>query len=71
MVAIWGKYRRQLYEIFDKIKYNQRNITETAFSLSKGSLERYFGQKKFHNQVKEIKLKLIVCNMNKKISEII
>jgi hypothetical protein len=41
---ILGKYRRQLPLIFDKIKYNQRNITEIASSVVKRSLEKYFGQ---------------------------
>lgn len=31
--------------IFDKIKYNQRNTAEIMSLLSKGSLEKYLGQK--------------------------
>ncbi len=42
---ILGKYRRQLPLIFDKIKYDQRSIAETTFSVVKRSLEKYFGQK--------------------------
>ena len=30
---IKGKYRKQLNLSFNKIKYNQRNIAETMFSL--------------------------------------
>jgi hypothetical protein len=41
---ILGKYRRQLPLIFDKIKYNQRNIAEIMSSVVKRSLEKYFGQ---------------------------
>ena len=41
---IWGKYRRQIRLIFDKIKYNQRNMAETMSLLSKGSLEKYLEQ---------------------------
>ena len=32
---IIGKYRKQLNLVFDKIKYNQRNIVETLFSVAK------------------------------------
>jgi hypothetical protein len=38
---IKGKYRKQLSLTFDKIKYNKRNIAETTFSVSKGSVEKY------------------------------
>jgi len=34
-VKIKGKYRKQLYLTFDKIKYNKRNIVEATFSVVK------------------------------------
>jgi transposase len=37
---IKGKYRRQLFLTFDKIRYNKRNIAETTFSVVK----RKFGE---------------------------
>lgn len=37
---IKGKYRKQLYLTFDKIKYNKRNLAETTFSVVK----RKFGE---------------------------
>jgi len=68
---ISGKYRKQLNLVFDKIKYNQRNIVETIFSVVKRKLGEALRARKFHYQVKEIKIKLIVYNINKKVIEII
>jgi hypothetical protein len=39
----FGKIRRQLHLIFDKIKYNQRNVAETTSFVVKSYLEKYFG----------------------------
>ena len=39
----FGKIRRQLHLIFDKIKYNQRNVAETTPSVVKSYLEKYSG----------------------------
>lgn len=65
------KYRKQLRLSFDKIKYNQRNIVETTFSVVKRKFGETLRARKFRNQVKEIKLKLIVYNIDKKVIEII
>ena len=63
---IGGKYRQQLNLVFDNIKYNQRNIAETIFSAVKRKLGETLRARKFRNQVKEIKIKLIAYNINKK-----
>jgi Transposase DDE domain len=68
---IRGKYRKQLNLVFDRIKYNQRNIVETIFSLIKRKLGETLRAKKFRYQAKEIKIKLIVYNINRKVIEII
>jgi len=68
---IKGKYRKQLHLSFDKIKYNQRNIAETTFSVVKRKFGETLRARKFRNQAKEIKIKLIVYNIDKKIVEII
>jgi Transposase DDE domain. len=68
---IKGKYRKQLNLSFDKIKYNKRNIAETTFSVVKRKFGEVLKARKFFNQVKEIKIKLIVYNINKKVVEII
>jgi transposase len=68
---IKGKYRKQLHLTFDKIKYNKRNIAETTFSVVKRKFGEVLRARKFFNQVKEIKIKLIVYNINKKVVQII
>lgn len=68
---IKGKYRKQLYLSFDKIRYNRRNIAETTFPVVKRKFGEVLRARKFYNQVKEIKIKLIVYNINKKVLEII
>ena len=68
---IRGKYRKQLHMAFDKIKYNQRNIAETTFSVVKRKFGETLRARKFRNQIKEIKMKLIVYNIDKKIIEVI
>jgi transposase len=60
-----------LHLVFDKIKYNQRNISETTFSIVKRKFGEKIRARKFRNQGKEIKFKLIVYNINKKVVEII
>ncbi len=52
--------------VFDRIKYNQRNIVETIFSVVKRKLGETLRAKKFRYQVKEIKIKLIIYNIDKK-----
>lgn len=68
---IKGKYRKQLNSNFDKPKYNKRNIAETTFSVVKRKFGETLRSRKYYNQVKEIKIKLIIYNINKKIIEII
>jgi transposase len=49
---IIGKYRKQLYLTFDKIKYNKRNISKTTFSVIKRRFGEVIKARKFYNQVK-------------------
>ena len=67
---IKGKYRKQLYLSFDKTKYNKQNVAETMFSVVKRKFGEILRARKFRNQVKEIevkeiKVKLIVYNIDK------
>ncbi|NLN44074.1 MAG: transposase, partial [Methanosarcina sp.] len=66
-----GKYRKQLHIEFDKITYNRRNIVEAIISVVKRKFGETLRARKLRNQVKEIKIKLIVYNINKKVIEII
>ena len=68
---IKGKYRKQLNLSFDKITYNKWNIAETTFSVVKRKLGEVLRARKFFNQVKEIKIRLMVYNINKKVVKII
>ncbi|NLN44926.1 MAG: transposase, partial [Methanosarcina sp.] len=63
---IKGNYRKLLYSTFDEIRYNKRNIIETTFSVVKRKFREVLRARKFYNQVKEVKAKLIVYNINKK-----
>jgi hypothetical protein len=60
-----------LHLSFDKTKYNKRNIAKTTFSVVKRKFGEVLRARKFYNQVKEIKIKLRVYNINKKVVEII
>jgi len=56
-----------LYKNFDKKIFNRRSIVETVFSVIKRKFGETVKARKFYNQVKEIKVKLLVYNINKKI----
>jgi hypothetical protein len=60
---IRGKYRKQLHQSFDKIKSNQRNIAKATFSVIKRKFGETLRTIKFRNRIKEIKVKLIVYNI--------
>jgi hypothetical protein len=64
---IIGEYRQQLHKNFDKKVYNRRSIVETVFSVIKRKFGERVKVRKFYNRVKEIKVKLLVYNINKKI----
>jgi transposase len=68
---IKGKYRRELNNNFDKPKYNKRNIAETTFSVVKRKFGETLRSRNYYNQVKEIKIKLIVYNIDKKVIRLI
>jgi len=65
---ISGYYRRRIAQAFDEEKYHQRNKVETVFSI----LKRKFGQalkaRIYPIQVREIKIKVILCNLSGMIS---
>lgn len=47
--------------------YNRRSIFETVFSVIKRKFGEIVKARKFYNQLKEIKVKMIACNINKNI----
>ena len=60
-----GFYRRAISREFDFTVYHRRNLVETAFSVLKRKFGECLKSRKFRNQVKEIKLKLILNNLMK------
>ena len=59
-----GKYRMEMFRDFDKEKYGQRNMVETVFSMIKRRYGDTVRSRKYYNQTKEIKIRMILHNMN-------
>jgi transposase len=62
---IKGHYRRKMIFEFDEELYHKRNLVETAFSVLKRKYGEEIKSRKYWNQVKEIKIKLIVHNLGR------
>lgn len=62
---IFGVYRRELARSFDQIRYHQRNKIETVFSILKRKFGEALKARKFQEQIKELKIKLILYNLSK------
>jgi hypothetical protein len=62
---IKGKYRRKMVWEFDEELYHNRNLVETMFSVLKRKYGEEVRAKKYWNQVKEIKFKLLVHNLDR------
>ena len=62
---VGGTYRQKMAYEFDVVRYGQRQLVETMFSV----LKRRFGgdlkARVFANQMKEISGKMIVCNLHR------
>lgn len=63
--TVKGHYRRKMIFEFDEELYHRRNQVETAFSVLKKKYGEEIKSRKYWNQVKEIKIKLIVYNLGK------
>jgi transposase len=68
---IFGVYRRELTRSFDQSLYHQRNKVETVFSVLKRKFGEALKARKFQEQVKELKIKLILYNISKLILAIL
>jgi len=62
---ISGHYRRELAHSFDVHLYHRRNLVETVFSVLKRRFGECLKSRKYRNQVKEIKIKLILHNISR------
>jgi hypothetical protein len=62
-----GKYRKEMYMDFSEVIYFERNLVETVISV----IKRLFGEeakaRKYRNQVKDVKTKLILYNIHRSI----
>jgi transposase len=62
---IKGKYRRKMESEFDEELYHNRNLVETMFSVLKRKYGEELRAKRYRNQSKEVKLKLLVHNLDR------
>ena len=60
-----GYYRRRLAQSFDEEQYHQRSKVETVFSVLKRKFGESLKARKYHLQVKEIKIKMILYNISR------
>ena len=58
-----GKYRMEMIENFNQEKYGQRNKVETVFSVIKRRYGENVKSRKYYNQIKEIKIRMLIHNM--------
>ncbi len=58
-----GKYREEMIENFNQEKYGQRNMEETVFSVIKRKYNENVRSRKYFNQIKEIKIRMLIYNM--------
>ncbi|WP_421907959.1 IS5 family transposase [Methanolacinia petrolearia] len=58
-----GKYRKEMIENFNQEKYGQRNMVETVFSVIKRKYNENVRSRKYFNQIKKIKIRMLIHNM--------
>jgi len=68
---IKGSYRRKMVWEFDKKLYHNRNLVETMFSVLKRKYGEEIRAKRYWNQLKEVKFKLLVHNLDRSIKVMI
>jgi hypothetical protein len=62
---IKGKYRRKMVREFNRELYHNRNLVETMFSVLKRKYNEEIRAKRYWNQLKEVKFKLLVHNLDR------
>ncbi len=68
---IKGKFRRKMAWEFDRELYHNRNLVETMFSVLKRKYGENVKAKKYWNQLKEVKFKILVHNLDRYVKVII
>ena len=62
---IWGKYRKEMIDNFDTIRYRKRVLVETKFSVLKRRFGADLKSRLFQIQKKEIYCKIILANLDR------
>jgi transposase len=62
---IWGKYRKEMTDNFDFIRYRKRVLVETRFSVLKRRFGADLKSRSFRVQKKEISCKIILANLDR------
>jgi HAD superfamily hydrolase (TIGR01509 family) len=68
---IKGKFRRKMIREFDRELYHNRNLVETMFSVLKRKYGEEIKATKHCNQVKEVKIKVLIHNIDRHVKAII
>jgi hypothetical protein len=68
---IKGKYRRKMEREFNRKLYHNRNLVETMFSVLKRKYSEEIRAKEYWNQLKEVKFKLLVHNLDRYVKVIL
>nr|WP_321498246.1 IS5 family transposase [uncultured Methanolobus sp.] len=68
---IKGKYRRKMEREFNRELYHNRNLVETMFSVLKRKYGEEIRAKRYWNQLKEVKFKLLVHNLDRYVKAIL
>ena len=61
---VWGKYRKEMTDHFDVIRYRKRFLVETKFSVLKRRFGADLKSRIFQIQKKEISCKIILANLD-------
>jgi hypothetical protein len=62
---IWGKYRKEMTDNFDFLRYRKRVLVETKFSVLKRRFGADLKSRSFQIQKKEISCKIILANLDR------
>jgi hypothetical protein len=62
---VWGKYRKEMTDNFDFIRYRKRFLVETKFSVLKRRFGADLKSRLFQIQKKEISCKIILANLDR------
>jgi hypothetical protein len=68
---IKGLYRRKMVREFNRELYHNRNLVETMFSVLKRKYSEEIRAKRYWNQLKEVKFKLLVHNLDRYVKVIL